>query len=388
MSPNLSLHPAMRGVRAQGGDPVVAAIAEFATSLKDFKERYDARLIELEQKRADGLTIMPSFGGGGAGDTLASMLIKSDGWQNVAEKRATKTSINVSASQLLGAQANTIRYDSGQLDVTQRLPGIVTGPKRRRWLRDRFRSVTVTGGTVEYHRLVTFTNNAAPQGGNSPFEHEGIAKAESAITFEHQERKVATIAHFIKASKQILSDADMLQMTLDTQLRYGLELVIESQLLNGNGTGANLSGLTKSGNFTAFTPTTGDTALDSISRAIAAIETADGSPDLIIMHPVDFRAMQRITSEDDVYIYGQPGGTNIEQVWQKDIHITPAMTQGKFMVMDAAMAAVVFNREDASVVLGWVNDDFTKNLVTILAEARLCVGVTVPSVIRYGSLTA
>lgn len=388
MSPNLSLHPAMRGgVRAQVDPSVVAALGDFSTALNQFKADQKARFDDLEQRVAGtGLPAAMLMGGGG--NSLASTLIGNEGWKAVANKTTAKTSINVKAADLLGAQANTIRYDGGSFDVTQRLPEIATGPKRRRWLRDRFRAVTVIGGSVEYHRLVTFTNNAASQGGNSPFEHEGVTKAESAMTFAPVELKVPTVAHFIKASKQILSDVAMLQMTLDMQLRYGLELNIEAQLLNGNGTNANMSGLTQSGNFTAFTPTTGDTALDSISRAIAAIETADGSPDLLIMHPNDFRAMQRIKTDDADYIFGQPGGTNIEQVWNRDVHITPAMTQGKFMVMDSALAAVVFNREDASVVVGWVNDDFTKNLVTILAEARLCVGVQVPSVVRFGNLVA
>src|SRR3546814_15691773 len=81
-------------------------------------------------------------------------------------------------------------------------------------------------------------------------------------------------------------------MTLSNRLLYGLELAIESQIITGQGTGANMSGLTKSGNFTAFTPSSGDSALDSINRALGAIETADGGPSLVILHPLDFRAAQ------------------------------------------------------------------------------------------------
>jgi len=68
------------------------------------------------------------------------------------------------------------------------------------------------------------------------------------------------------------------------------------------------------------------------------------------------------------------------------VHITPAISQGYFMCMDANLAAVMFTREDASVVLGWVNDDFTKNLVTMLAEVRLTVAVQQPAMIQYGPL--
>src|SRR3546814_16994844 len=69
-------------------------------------------------------------------------------------------------------------------------------------------------------------------------------------TLFRSEEKIPTIAHFIKASKQILADVNSLRMTLSNRLLYGLELAIESQIITGQGTGANMSGLTKSGNFT------------------------------------------------------------------------------------------------------------------------------------------
>ena len=55
--------------------------------------------------------------------------------------------------------------------------------------------------------------------------------------------------------------------------------------------------------------------------------------------------------------------------------------------MDTPLAAAVFNRSDANVVVGWVDSDFTKNLVTILAEARLTIAVQRPAMVQYGALT-
>src|SRR3546814_13132181 len=100
-------------------------------------------------------------------------------------------------------------------------------------------------------------------------------------------------------------------MTLSNRLLYGLELAIESQIITGQGTGANMSGLTKSGNFTAFTPSSGDSALDSIHRALGAIETADGVPSFVILHPLDFRAAQRLKARggSDEYLLRPPSGS-------------------------------------------------------------------------------
>src|SRR3546814_20956592 len=86
-------------------------------------------------------------------------------------------------------------------------------------------------------------------------------------TLFRSEEKIPTIAHFIKASKQILADVNSLRMTLNNRLLYGLELEIESQIITGQGTADNMSDLTQTGNFTAFTPSSSARAHDSITRA-------------------------------------------------------------------------------------------------------------------------
>lgn len=46
------------------------------------------------------------------------------------------------------------------------------------------------------------------------------------------------------------------------------------------------------------------------------------------------------------------------------------MTAGDFLVMDSTFANLRV-REDVTITMGYENDDFTKNLITILAEKRL-----------------
>ena len=50
-----------------------------------------------------------------------------------------------------------------------------------------------------------------------------------------------TLAHWIPVSRQVLDDAVALQDYINMRLMYGLKLVEENQLLNGNGIGQNLS---------------------------------------------------------------------------------------------------------------------------------------------------
>ena len=98
--------------------------------------------------------------------------------------------------------------------------------------------------------------------------------------------------------------------------------------------------------------------------------------------------MQRIkASSFGEFLFGALNGSNVEGVWNRPIHVTPAMTAGKFLCLDALQTGVIFTHSDAGVTVGWVNDDFTKNLATILAEARLTIAVQRPAMVRYGDLT-
>src|SRR3546814_17295540 len=104
-----------------------------------------------------------------------------------------------------------------------------------------------------------------------------------------------------------------------------------------------MSGLTKSGNFTAFTPSSGDSALDSINRALGAIETADGVPSLVILHPLDFRAAQRIKASggSEEYLFGSPSGAHGANARNTPSHTTSAMTQGQVTAATVQQAPAI-----------------------------------------------
>jgi hypothetical protein len=63
------------------------------------------------------------------------------------------------------------------------------------------------------------------------------------------------------------------------------------------------------------------------------------------------------------------------------------MTAGKFIVASLAQATSFYSREDANLLLSPSDsDNFTKNLVTALAELRALATVNVPAGVVYGDL--
>ena len=96
-------------------------------------------------------------------------------------------------------------------------------PLRRLTVRALFSQVPTASNLIEVPSEASYTNNAAPQGGpTSPIGHgEAELKQESSMTFSLSSFPVVTIAHFIKASRQILSDAPMLKSHVDRRLLHG-----------------------------------------------------------------------------------------------------------------------------------------------------------------------
>ena len=189
----------------------------------------------------------------------------------------------------------------------------------------------------------------------------------------------------MKASRQVLSDLPQLQGLIDTELLDGLALAEEQQLLNGDGTGQTLNGLIP--NATAYSApiTLADpTMLDTLGLALLQSALAEFPASGIIMHPADWTRITLLKDADGNYIMGTPGSAIAQRLWGLPVITTQAMTADKFMVGDFRRAATLYDRWSARVETGYVNDDFTKNLVTILAEERLAQAIKQPKALTYG----
>ncbi len=266
----------------------------------------------------------------------------------------------------------------------QQNPGIITGDFKPLTVRQILRSVPTSSAMVNALREKTWTNSAN-------FISQGATKPESDIEFEQYNIAIETVAHTIKMSNQLLADAPAVVAYIQTRLRDGLAQKIEAQLLNGTGTAPQLSGLTKTGNHTVYTPTSDDLMVDAINRSKYALWGATGMmPDTVIANPADWGQMERTREGAGTgqYLYGLPGVAAGLNPFGVRVVLSNNITAGKFIVGAFDASAVLYARQGAVVDFGFVNDDFAKNLVTCRAEERLGLAVERPSCIYYGSWTA
>jgi HK97 family phage major capsid protein len=330
-----------------------------------------ARLTEIEQKMARR-NEQPS-----ARKSLGEMVTENEAVKSFLGGNK-KGRVSVQLKAIISSLTTNADGSAGDLIVPMRVPGIVTTPDRRMTVRDLITPGRTSVNAIQYVKETGYTNNAA-----TVTETAGTAKAQSDIKFDIVTSAVTTIAHYVRATKQILDDVPQLQSYIDGRLRYGLAYVEEQQLLNGGGTGTDLNGIyTQATAFVApIAPTSAGTLtkIDIIRLAMLQAFLAEYPASGLVMHPSDWADIELTKTEDGAYLFANPQGGSEPRLWRLPVVETQAMTIDKFLTGAFKLGAQIFDREDANVEISTEDqDNFIKNLVTIRAEERLALAVYRP----------
>lgn len=338
------------------------------------------RVQEAEQKLARGR----NGGESEAEKSVGQQFVEDAGFHAFRDAKGKgKYSMNFKAVTDV-TSATTGTGAAGDLVRAERVESpMMTPGQRRLTIRDLIAKGRTASNSIEYVQETGFQNMAGVQA------TEGSAKAQSDIAFTDATAPVVTIAHWIRTSKQILSDAPRLQSYIDGRMRYGLKLVEENQILMGSGTSGNINGIytqataysAPSGGYGGGFYQDGSTAivvnpLDILRLALLQAELAEYPADGIVLNPIQWAYIETLKDASGRYIIGNPQGSMSPMLWNRPVVATQAMTTDKFLVGAFGMGAEVFDREDAGVLVSTEDgDNFRTNRVTILAEERLAMAV-------------
>ncbi|MCD5996500.1 phage major capsid protein [Pseudomonas sp. CDFA 602] len=359
------------------GEKITGDLKEQADHALTTMNGFKARVDELEQKLArhgedDEGQEQKSFG---------EQFVESQNFKGLAESGSQRGRADMQFKATITLATANAAGSAGATVQNSRLPGIVAQPDRRLTVRDLITPGRMDGNALEYARETGFTNAAAAVA-------ETAKKPQSDIQFDLVSTTAKVIAHYVKASRQILSDAPMLASYIDGRLRYGLAYKEEQQLLNGDGTGQNLLGIVPQATaFAAPFALTGATTMDTLRLAMLQAVLAEFPATGHVLNPIDWARIELTKDSEGRYIIGQPQGVASPTMWGLPVVSTQAMASGKFLTGAFRMGAQLFDRWMARVEVATENeDDFVKNLVTILAEERLALAVYRPEAFIYGNV--
>lgn len=258
-------------------------------------------------------------------------------------------------------------------------PRIRNLPQRALFVRSLIPVRQVDSDKVWYLRQTVATQSAAPVAA-------GAVKPTSVYTIERIEEPVRTIAHVTEAlDRALLSDFDALVEFLDNQLRLGVLLAEESQILNGNGTPPNLRGILNTVGIQTQARGT-DAHSDAIFKAMIKLRLAFFEPDGVCLHPTDWQTLRLAKSADGDYLSAHVADDGVERLFGKPVIQSPVIAQGTGLVGAFAVGSTVWDRESARITftesgLGDAPDTemFTRNQVRFRGEERIAFGVERPA---------
>jgi HK97 family phage major capsid protein len=308
-------------------------------------------------------------------DLTEQLSLKKSEIDSIKDGDSKKIVLSVKAAATM-TTGNVTAVGTGGLSMllNQFEGGITPLPRSAPFFADLFASAPTSGNTISYAEMKN------PDGG-AGMTGEGSAKTQADFDLVEAKTNVRKITSYIKTSKEALDDIPALAGEINNELVTLIKLKKDSEVLSGAGTGNTLSGVIT--NATAFTggalalavvtPNYYDVLVAGITQ-IATAEVISGQPagfmaNVIVMNPSDVALMKLTKDANKNYIFPVtlPGSTSVMEV---PVISNARMTAGDFLIMDSSKGNLRI-KEDITLSVGYENDDFTKNLVTILAEMRL-----------------
>lgn len=383
----------------------VAEGVDFATNTEAFdkldaaSKSYDAirdEVANLEAKRARMLEMVANDGGVKAADisgnakadakTFGEAFVKSQayadasarvkGSQNlpigttdsvqIVDRAGVKTLLSVSVAGANGLAGVPVE-DRTNLIVAKPLAGLD--------FLSMIASATTDSDVVEWIEESTYTNSAAETA-------EGTDSPESALAFTVKSANVKEIPHFIPVTRRALADAAYVESWINNRLIDGVRRRLQTQVLSGNGTGENLTGIYNTAGIGSIDRSTlSVNMLEGLHKAITSVRVnAFQEPDFIGIHPEDFEALRllREGAGSGQYLFGAPNQAGPTTIWGVNAVVHTAFTAGAPLV-GVGREATLFVREGVSVAASDSHSDyFIKRQVALLASMRAAFAVTQP----------
>lgn len=307
------------------------------------------------------LAAMKMGGGRKQNDAVNQIKAFIENMENIERVKAHGT-----ASLVLKAEAAAMLTTAASAPIglfnTEVIPGIQEAPKEANAIYSRL----LKGSTKS--PLIKWANRVNGNGG-AAFIAEGTLKPLKDWTYEEGESTAKKIAVRAKVSTEMLSDFPYMRSEIDKLLREDLLEVVDEKLLTGS-TAVEPKGILNDA--ASYTTTSLDGTIvapnyaDAVRASVLQLRLMNYTPNILFINPSDKAAIDLTKDNNGRYMSDELA----KVIGNIDIVETTRIDAGKFLLMDTSKW-FVRNLEEFRLEYGWENDDFTKNMVSVIAEMRL-----------------
>ena len=212
---------------------------------------------------------------------------------------------------------------------------------------------------------------------------EGALKPEAGLSYGPSNVPVVTVAYWALCSRQLMDDSAAFAMYLDGEMRNGLDAKIDDEVINGSGVAPHMEGLVSAS--TPWVPADDSIGFDQLISAVVTLRANGASKVVIGTSVADYLSVTLVKTSTGEYVISP--GANLLALIGAVIVPCSAVPAGNFVACGTPEGCYIALRNDIVVEVSREDsDNFRRNLVTTLTEARMALVVQRPSLCLYGPL--
>tara|TARA_B100000900_G_scaffold414291_1_gene440548 strand:+ start:1062 stop:2246 length:1185 start_codon:yes stop_codon:yes gene_type:complete len=356
-------------VVVKANEIVKSEVSEMATKLN---ERLDA--IEVSNKKAFSAKKRMTFKG------ALTEALEDGAIENLAKGNSRSASFLIKADMTTGADF------TGAVIAADRVPGYKFDPTRPLHIRQLLAQGSTQSDVVRFVKESGYSNGAAATA-------EGSTLTQSDFDMTAADANVRKIGTYFRISEEMLADTPQLTSYLSARAPEKLLEVEDTQILSGNGSAPNLSGIiTDATSFAA-----GDLAdsvdnanqFDVIVACLNQLAGANYNADTILLNPSDFHKIlllkdsQNNYLKDQVYSGLQPVFMGVKVV------LNTAISAGSFLIGNFGVGTQLWVRDGINVE--FFREDGTNvrdGFVTVRVSERVALTNYLPNAFVKGTFSA
>ncbi|GAB3783876.1 phage major capsid protein [Nocardioides ungokensis] len=201
------------------------------------------------------------------------------------------------------------------------------------------------------------------------------------------------IAHLSEPiDKYVLQDGPSLTSFVQLEMVNGLHQAVEIQVINGDGTGENLTGLAHTSGIQTLAFTTN--AVRTARAAVTKVETLGFQGYYYVLNPTDWETVETTQLDAGQYVLNAEGSRNgvpvdsaARRLWGIPVTVSTAVPAGTGYLLSNGVAQLVTDGGIQTEQSSAIGDSFARNQVHLRVEGRFDLAVQRPMGVVKMALT-
>ena len=348
--------------------------SEISNLTTQFNERMDA--IEVANKKQFEAKKDVSFKG------ALNSAINDGAIESIVKGNSRSASFEVKADMTIGADF------TGEVIPADRVSGYKFDPSRSVHVRNLIPQGSTSSDVVRFVKESGYSNGAAATA-------EGATATQSDFDMTASDANVRKIATYFRISEEMLADTPQLTSYLSARAPEKLLSVEDTQILSGNGTAPNLSGIITDA--ADFDTTSGGAFYQSVEAAnefdvlIAALNQlalSNYDADYIMLHPTDFHKILLLKDSNNSYLKDQVYAGLQPAFMGVPVVVNTAITAGTFLCGNFGVGTQLWVRDNVGVE--FFREDGTNvrdGFVTVRVSERIALTNYLPNAFVNGTFS-